>query len=176
MSKIKDINAKKLKEFIEKEEALIVDVREPAEHRSERIKGAHSLPFSKLSCDAIQDLELDGKKIILHCQSGRRSQAACEKLLKEGVEGELYNLQDGIEGWKQHPFPTEKSGTRVLPLDRQVQLAISLMILVGLFIGFWIHPAGYLLPLIAGLGLANAALTGWCGLALLMAKMPWNRI
>jgi len=49
------------------------------------------------------------------------------------------------------------------------------MILVGLLIYYFITPYGLFLPLMAGLGLMNAAVTGWCGMAKFLAIMPWNQ-
>lgn len=72
-------------------------------------------------------------------------------------------------------FITEKAETGLLPLDRQVQLVVSSMILIGLLLYYFITPYGLFLPLMAGLGLMNAALTGWCGMAKLLAIMPWNQ-
>lgn len=69
----------------------------------------------------------------------------------------------------------EKGSSSVLPLNQQVQLTIGVMIVAGLVLFQFVTPYGLILPLIAGLGLMNAGLTGWCGLAKIMALMPWNR-
>jgi hypothetical protein len=56
-----------------------------------------------------------------------------------------------------------------------VQLSIGLTVLLGTVLGYFVHPYFLILSAFFGLGLINAGLTGWCGLALLMAKMPWNQ-
>ena len=57
----------------------------------------------------------------------------------------------------------------------QVQLAIGLMLIAGSVLGALFSPVWFLLTGLIGAGLAIAGLTGFCGLALFMAKMPWNQ-
>lgn len=175
MTKIAQVDSKLAKRWLEEEEAVIVDVREPAEYNSEKVEGSHSVPLNSVDLATLESLPCQNKKVILLCSSGRRSAAGCEKLIDAGVDSEVFSLKGGIQDWKQQHLPVVRSGRYILPLDRQVQLTIGLMIVIGLSIGYFIHSAGLLLTLLAGLGLINAALTGWCGLALAMAKMPWNR-
>lgn len=72
-------------------------------------------------------------------------------------------------------MPVTHSGRKVLPLDRQVQLAIGTFILVGVLLGFFVNPAYFLLSGFIGVGLIMAGLSGFCGMARIMALMPWNR-
>lgn len=175
MMAIYQTNPNELKQWLEAEEAILIDVREPAENRAESIAYARNLPLSDISMDAAHLPEHRHKKLVIHCKSGKRSMMACEKLKKEQVSFDVWNLAGGIEAWKAAGLPTEKSDKKVLPLDRQVQLAIGLMILIGLGIVYSGNIYGWILPFIAGIGLTNAGLTGWCGLAKLIANMPWNR-
>ncbi len=62
-----------------------------------------------------------------------------------------------------------------LPLDRQMQLTIGVGVLTGVILGYTLDPRFLLLSAVFGAGLMNAGITGWCGLAILMAKMPWNQ-
>jgi hypothetical protein len=70
---------------------------------------------------------------------------------------------------------TKISGKLFLPLDRQVQLAIGLGVFVGSVLGYLVSPNFFILSGFFGAGLVFAGLTGYCGLAVLMAKMPWNK-
>ena len=45
----------------------------------------------------------------------------------------------------------------------------------GTILGTWVHPAFYGLAAFVGAGLTFAGLTDWCGMAMLLAKMPWNQ-
>jgi hypothetical protein len=58
---------------------------------------------------------------------------------------------------------------------RQVQLVIGVLALTGSLLAIFVNPLFALLPAFLGAGLTLAGSTGWCGLALLLAKMPWNR-
>ncbi|MCI1294357.1 MAG: DUF2892 domain-containing protein, partial [Acetobacter sp.] len=61
------------------------------------------------------------------------------------------------------------------PLDRQVQLIIGLLVLTGSLLGFFVSPWYFLLTGFFGAGLTVAGLTGFCGLARVVAHAPWNR-
>lgn len=167
------VDAKTLRHWLDTGEAVLVDVREPGEHGAERIPGATLVPLASICSDKLP--ECSGKKLVLHCKAGRRGGTACEKLLKERPGLELYNLEGGIDAWEKAGFGVEKSGGFFLPLDRQVQLTIGTGVLMGVVLGYMVHPGWFLFSGFFGLGLINAGLTGWCGLGLLMAKMPWNR-
>ena len=81
-----------------------------------------------------------GKKLVLHCKAGKRGGMACEKLLTEDPNLELYNLEGGIDAWTQSGKETRLSGKTHLPLDRQVQLTIGIAVVTGIILGYWTHP------------------------------------
>jgi len=58
---------------------------------------------------------------------------------------------------------------------RQVQIAAGLLILLGVLLGFLVDPLWFGLAAFVGAGLTVAGVTGWCGMARLLAVMPWNR-
>jgi hypothetical protein len=119
--------------------------------------------------------EYKNKKLVMHCQLGGRSGNACQKLLSEDSNLEIYNLEGGISSWITQGNKIEKSGAFFLSLDRQVQLVIGVFVLLGSLLGYFINPIFCFLPAFFGAGLVFAGLSGFCGLALLMAKMPWNQ-
>lgn len=170
---IKPIDAATAKSWQDQGEAIIIDVREPGEHRAKSIPGALILPLGKVTKSALP--ETPGKKLVVHCNSGKRSTAACNKLLNEDQSLELYNLEGGIEAWSQAGHEVNTSGKLFLPIDQQVQLTIGLVVILSVTLGYTVHPGFLLLAVFFGLGLVNAGLTGWCGLGLFMAKMPWNQ-
>lgn len=175
MINIYNLNPKKLFKWLEEKEAILIDVREPAEYRSESIKDSCNIPLSQVTINDASLKELKDKKLVIHCLSGKRSMMACEKLKNEGIECDIWNLEGGILNWKNNNLPVISSTKKVLPLDRQVQLTIGLMIVSGLVLSYIVSSNWLILPLMAGLGLINAAVTGWCGLAKLISKMPWNK-
>lgn len=170
---LKTVDAATLKRWLDSGEAVLVDVREPAEHAAESIAEAKPIPLASLSKAALPACA--GKKLVLHCQKGARGGAACQKLLADDPDMELYNLSGGIEAWRQAGLTVETSGSFFLPLDRQVQLTVGLFVLIGSALAYFAHPLFMLLPAFIGAGLVFAGLSGTCGLALLLARMPWNR-
>lgn len=171
---IKAVDVRTLKNWIDRGEAVVVDVREPAEHAAENITGVTLLPLNRVNKDALP--EMNGKKLVIHCRSGKRSTNACEKLLVEDPSLEIYNLEGGISAWTQAGFNVQSSGKFFLPLDRQVQLTIGLGVLIGSVLAYFINPLFFLLTGFFGAGLTFAGLSGFCGLAMIMAKMPWNQV
>lgn len=171
---LKTIDSKTLKNWLENGEAVLVDVREPAEHAASNIEGAVPLPLGKINKTTAPPCA--GKKLVIHCQKGRRGETACKKLLSENPNLDIYNLEGGIEAWSANGFAVISSSKAFLPLDRQVQLTIGICVLMGSLLGYFISPKFFLLTGFFGAGLTFAGLTGFCGLALLMAKMPWNKV
>ncbi len=170
---IKSVDASIVKQWLADNEAIIVDVREPAEHAARKIEGSVLLPLRDVCKAALP--ECKGKKLVLHCQAGKRGTTACQKLLQEDPSLELYHLEGGIAAWEETGNNVACSGKFFLPLDRQVQLAVGIAVLTGSLFAYFIHPLFTLLTGFFGLGLTFAGLTGFCGLARLLATMPWNR-
>lgn len=170
---IKSVDSATLRRWLDHGEAVVVDVREPAEHAAEKIEGAASLPLGSVCKQLLPPTQ--GKKLVLHCHSGKRSTSACQKLLAEDPDLEVYNLEGGISAWAQAQQPVQSSGGFFLPLDRQVQLTIGLGVLAGSLLAYFVNPLFFLLTGFFGAGLTFAGLSGFCGLAMLMAKMPWNQ-
>lgn len=170
---IKTVDAATLKRWMDSGEAVVVDVREPAEHAAENISGATLLPLGGIRKSDLPNS--DGKKLVIHCRSGKRGASACEKLLAEDRDLEVYNLEGGISAWSAAGQQVASSGKFFLPLDRQVQLAIGLMLVGGSVLGYIFSPVWFLLTGLIGAGLTVAGLTGFCGLAMMMARMPWNQ-
>jgi rhodanese-related sulfurtransferase len=172
MKNIESIDPKKLKQLLDDNAVTLIDVREPAEHRSEHIAGAHLIPLSQLSLD---QLPSTARPIVIHCSAGVRSLEACKKLHALDTHLKLFSLEGGLHAWKHSGFPIQRGTHYVLPLDRQTQLIIGLLNLLGIGLGFGVHPYFFLINVILGLGLMNAGLTGWCGMAKIIARMPWNQ-
>jgi rhodanese-related sulfurtransferase len=171
---IKTVDAKTLHSWLENSEAEIIDVREPAEFNSEHISGAKLAPLGSLCSSNIPQIK-NGKKFVIYCKKGGRGNSACTKLYAENSEMELYNLEGGIDSWKEAGFTVTGSGKKHLPLDRQVQLAIGTILILSSILGHTVSNALFLLTGLIGIGLTIAGATGFCGLARIIAKMPWNK-
>lgn len=170
---IKTVDSVTLKRWMETGEAVVVDVREPAEHAAEKIEGATLLPLGSINQNTLPQTQ--GKKLVIHCRSGKRGTHACEKLLAEDPNLEVYNLEGGISAWGATGYQVTTSGKFFLPLDRQIQLTIGLLLITASLLGYFFTPAWFFLTGFIGAGLTMAGLTGFCGLAMVMARMPWNQ-
>ncbi len=109
MQVVQAADVRQIKDWLDRNEILLVDVRETSEYDAEHIAGALLLPLS--SFDAEFFPTLPGKRIVLHCAVGRRSEAAGKMLLKEGHET-IVHMSGGLVAWKAAGFATE---TQILP-------------------------------------------------------------
>jgi len=173
MAKIHSTTPRTLATWLKDGKAVLIDVREPAEYNSMSIKHARNLPLSQITIDEAHLPKHRHKKLVIHCQSGKRSMMACEKLVDAPFD--VWNLEGGILAWKDAGLSVESSGKDFFPLDRQVQIAIGTMVLFGATLGYFVSTTWLLLPIVIGLGLINAGISGKCLLSVIIAKMPWNQ-
>ena len=113
--------------------------------------------------------------MIFHCQSGKRTQNAATKLSAIAAPAQVWLLEGGIDGWKAAGLPVAKDSSQPLPLMRQVQIAAGSLALLGVILGYTVSSAFFLLSGFVGAGMILAGVTGFCGMARLLDKMPWNR-
>ncbi len=163
-------------EWLKTGQALLVDVREPDEFKSEHIAYALSLPLANV-CDIPQHLHLaPDYKVIFQCLRGTRGARACEMLPKGGIACATYNMAGGIEAWKQAGLPVVSAAVLPsIPISRQVQMIVGLLVLACILLGFSGFTIGFVLAGAFGAALAFAGITGWCGLAIALSKAPWNK-
>jgi rhodanese-related sulfurtransferase len=151
----------------------ILDVREAIEFSQERLSFAQHIPLGELER---RSSELDkAKPVVVMCRSGVRGEQAQAKLQTLGFTN-VVNLEGGILACRSAGLAIESDGRRGLPLMQQVQLTIGLCVVTGSILALTVNPLYALIPAFFGSGLIFAGSTGWCGLALLMAKMPWNAV
>jgi glyoxylase-like metal-dependent hydrolase (beta-lactamase superfamily II)/rhodanese-related sulfurtransferase len=150
---------------------LLLDVRTPLEFESERIEGALNVPLDRL--ETRLGAVPDRADVVVVCRTGVRATIAAETLARAGRRARV--LEGGIHGWRRAGLPL-REGRKRLPVDRQVQLIAGTMVLAGVALGALVSPWFLVLAAFFGAGLTFAGATGTCGLALLLMKMPWNRL
>jgi len=163
------INAARARQLID-QGAVLVDIRETDEHAREHVPGALSIPLSRLA-------EVDipaGKAVIFHCRSGTRTAANAARLAAAAA-CDAYILEGGLEAWKKAGLSVAVDKRQPIEIMRQVQIVAGSLVLLGVVLGVWVAPAFFGLSAFVGAGLAFAGVTGWCGMAKLLAVMPWNR-
>jgi rhodanese-related sulfurtransferase len=90
--------------LINREDAVVLDVRDQAEYEAGHILGARNLPMARLESS---DLKRKDKPVIVYCQTGERGPKAAATLKKQGFE-KVVNLSGGLAAWKQAGLPVEK--------------------------------------------------------------------
>ena len=152
--------------------AVLIDIREPDEFAREHVAGAMHAPLS--SFDQVSLQLPDGRDVIYTCRTGGRTGVNCVRLAAR-VSGEAFVLEGGLDAWKARGLSTDTDKSRPIELMRQVQMAAGGSILVGAALGLLVHPAFWGLSAFVGAGLFVAGATGFCGMARVLAAMPWNR-
>lgn len=170
------IEAKQVQRDIESgKRVALIDVRTPVEHDEMRISGSRLIPLDRLDPEQVKAAAADAEQCVLICRSGKRAEQAYEKLKSAGL-GNLVVLKGGVGEWESAGLPLERSGGKRLPLMRQVQLTIGVFALVGSILALTVDKNFAVIPAFLGAGLTLAGSTGWCGLAILLSKMPWNKV
>jgi rhodanese-related sulfurtransferase len=148
------ISAHDLADQLADQRVRVIDVREPMEYAAGHIAGS----------------------LVLVCHSGNRSSQALSRLLQHGHPHPLADLEGGIPAWQEAGLPVRKLNNAPLPLMRQVQIAAGSLVLLGLILGTWVAPGWIAISGFVGAGLVFAGVSGFCGMARLLAVMPWNRV
>ncbi len=159
-------------------EQIILDVREQDEFAAEHVPGSIWVPLSQFSHSAPGVLQsLVGRQVLLMCRSGSRARLAGEQINKLGFNGqiEFSVYEGGILEWgrKGNPVVTRKAAH--LSMVRQVQLSAGLIVLLSSLLSIYVDQRIAWAAAFVGGGLTSAGLTGFCGLARLLAVMPWNQ-
>lgn len=147
---------------------LLVDVREPGEFEGERLPGSVNAPLSDF--DARMKEIPRGAPVVVICRTGRRAEDAARRLEAAGLS-EVLVLAGGLSACSG----LERGPGSVWAMERQVRMAAGLLVTTGLVLAWAVHPAFALLSAGVGLGLVYSAASDSCGMALVLARLPWNR-
>jgi rhodanese-related sulfurtransferase len=154
--------------------AVLVDIRERDEYAREHIPGGRHLALSRLGEADLAALR--GRALIFHCRSGARTRSNAVALAAKADEScDVFMLEGGLEGWRSAGLPTIVDRRQPIELQRQVQIGAGALVLIGTILGLAVSPWFLALALFVGAGLVLAGLTGFCGMALLLQRAPWNR-
>ena len=151
----------------------LIDIRETSEYAENFIPQARLVPLSIARLYSVKDEDAPDKPVVFFCRSGRRTDKAADELKALAGDTQAWQMEGGLNGWMKEGLPVRHEKT-VMPLFRQIQIGAGSLVLVGI-LGSWVWHPMFWLSAFVGAGLVFAGVTGFCGLGLLLAKMPWNR-
>jgi rhodanese-related sulfurtransferase len=157
----------------------LIDVRTPAEYGEVHVDFARNVPLDRLDPQAIAGLGGKGP-VYFVCKSGGRSQKACEKMLAAGIDA-VVSVEGGTAACEAAGLPVVR-GQKAMSLERQVRIAAGTLVATGAALAAFGPEApvnwravGTGLAGFVGCGLVFAGITDTCGMAMLLARMPWNQ-
>ena len=152
--------------------ARIVDVRETVEWDALRVEHAVLAPLSAFP-GAVDGLDKNARVLTL-CTAGVRATDAANRLAAAGFR-DVAVIAGGLDVWQAQGLPVIVGKAGGWSLERQVRLGAGLLVSAGAAAGYFVHPAFFGVCAFVGAGLTVSGLTNWCGMALVLMKMPWNR-
>lgn len=172
MSELKTISPARAAELVRKG-AVLIDIREADEHAREHIPGARHHALSRI--DAESPARGGDEVLVFHCRSGARTMGNASRLSAASRNCETYILEGGLDAWKKAGLPVTLDRSQPIDIMRQAQIVAGSLVLIGVLLGAFVTPGFYALSGFVGAGLLFAGTTGFCGMAHLLALMPWNR-
>ena len=156
----------------------LVDVRTTAEYRAGHIPGALHIPGDELALATVEKRlgkSGPGKDEVLYitCHAGQRAARAAATLQQYGLTN-IALVEGGTQRWQQAGLPLRRCGSAI-SLERQVQITIGSLLILKVVLGFSVHELFFAAAAFIGAGLILAGITRWCGMAQLVAQLPWNR-
>jgi rhodanese-related sulfurtransferase len=165
------LNPDKAAQLLKQGRAILVDIREPDEFARRRAKGAVSRPVAAI--DAASLSGLPDRTVIYTCRSGMRTAAHHDRLAAAGGEGACV-LEGGLDAWTAAGLPVDEDRAAPLEIMRQVQIGAGVLVLIGVVLSLAVSPWFLAISALVGAGLTLAGVTGFCGMARLLALAPWN--
>ncbi len=176
MSHVSTINVNELARRTEQGAVDLIDVRTPAEYREVHLAMARNVPLDSLDPQALMASRNGAadQPLYVICQSGNRSSKACQKFLEAGITN-VISVEGGTRAWDAAGFSVVR-GKKTISLERQVRIAAGFLVLLGSVLGYFVDPYWLGLSAFVGGGLMFAGITDTCGMAMLLARMPWNQV
>jgi rhodanese-related sulfurtransferase len=170
MNTIEKINAEQFRARQKDPRYCVIDVRDRAEFASGS-EASVCWPVNEINDETVRGFVRDHhlgpeKNIVLLCARGMRASQAADKL-----RALIPNPIAVVEGGMAALAP---AGRQPVSIERQVRIAAGGLVLLGIVGSVLVHPTLIAISAFVACGLIFAGVTDWCGLGLLMMKMPWN--
>jgi rhodanese-related sulfurtransferase len=101
------VNTLQATQMMNRDDALVVDLRPAADYAKGHILGARNIPLAELARRANELDKHKAKPLIVHCGDGNRAGGGVA-LLRKGGFANVVNLTGGYAAWQQAGLPVEK--------------------------------------------------------------------
>ena len=153
----------------------LVDVRTPVEFAEVHVPQARNEPLDRFEPARLfgpDGLSKD-QPVYLLCRSGARAAKAADQLARAGFANGVV-VTGGTLAWQEAGLPVDRGTVKVISLERQVRIAAGSLVVIGVVLAKLVNPWFIGLSAFVGAGLVFAGITDFCGMGLLLARLPWN--
>jgi rhodanese-related sulfurtransferase len=151
----------------------LIDVRTPVEFQALHLNAARNVPLDRLNPEPLFT-QYSGEPLYVICQKGGRARQASERLTAAGLK-HVVIVEGGTDACAAAGLPVEYE-RKVVSLERQVRISAGSLVVIGSALAWAVHPAFAALAAFVGAGLVFSGVTDTCGMAMLLARMPWNQL
>jgi len=106
-SRMKEAGTLHVTQLINRQNAVLLDVREKKELEGGRLPHGVHIPLSELTSRGSELAKLTARPIVAYCERGQQSRGAGGPLAKLGF-ADVYHLTGGFRAWKDAGLPVEK--------------------------------------------------------------------
>lgn len=103
----RSVTAQQLVDMVNRENAVVVDVRDRKEFQAGHIVGAVNVPFASLGSRIDELKKYQSRPLVVTCKMGQHAGAAGTQLRKAGFEN-VTRLTGGMVEWRNQNLPVVK--------------------------------------------------------------------
>ena len=107
LSRMKDVGTLHVTQLINRQNAVLLDVREAGDFAGGRLPHAVHIPLSQLANRGSELAKLTSRPVVAYSERGQQSRGVGGKLVKLGF-ADVYHLTGGFRAWKDAGLPVEK--------------------------------------------------------------------
>jgi len=109
LSPMKEIGTPFVTNLINRQNAVLLDVRESNELAGGKLPNALHIPLSQLKDRVAELAKLTSRPVVVYCALGRRARGAAAVLANAGFAN-IYMLSGGVKAWRDAGLPLEAAG------------------------------------------------------------------
>lgn len=147
----------------------LIDVRSAAEFATGHIPGAMNVPMEQVES---RTADIGDGPLVIVCEAGTRAAIVAGWLEKRQP---VSVLSGGTAAWRKAELPLVSCAPCRWTLERQVRLGAGIIVLAATLLAVMVNAKWVYLAMFIGAGLTFAGVTNICGMAVVLARMPWNR-